>query len=182
MRHYTFVSIQRVQDTNSRSQRSQSELMVPCQCEFTQCSKCTLFCRDSAVKGRSVHGERLGGKVFLSVCFCFQLPFISIIKCTNKSNFKKKALIWAQSLRTQPVELGKLKQQELEAAWHIAATVKKQRTMNACLLAFSSLSPFPIIQSPPPRQSSCTHWTAVRLIGMIYNSSPRLSEAPFWPP
>lgn len=63
-----------------------------------------------------------------------------VIKYSNKRSFRGKGLISAHSSRSLSSPWGKSQRQELGAAGHSAAALKKQR--DECTHVHSSLSPF----------------------------------------
>lgn len=64
--------------------------------------------------------------VFALISFSF--PVVGI-KWTDRNNLKKKGFILAHTSRVQSIIVGKSSWQELEAAGHIAFTIKKQQAM-----------------------------------------------------
>lgn len=63
----------------------------------------------------------------------------------TRSNLRNGGLIWAHGLKAQSITVGKVRQEELEAAAHIQFSVRK-REMNA-----GAKSDFSFLCSPGPR-------------------------------
>lgn len=59
-----------------------------------------------------------------------------VVKCPDKSNFKKKDLIMTKDSKLQSITEGKSKQQVMGADCLVASTAKKQ---NVCMLVLSVL-------------------------------------------
>lgn len=60
----------------------------------------------------------------------------AVVKCPDKSNFKKEDLIMTKDSELQSITAGKSKQQVMGADYLIASTAKKQ---NVCMLVLSVL-------------------------------------------
>lgn len=71
--------------------------------------------------------------LFSARCLIF---FPVVVKCPDKSNFKKKDLIMTKDSKLQSITAGKSKQQVVGADCLVASIAKKQ---NVCMLVFSVL-------------------------------------------
>lgn len=54
------------------------------------------------------------------------LLFLLLLKCPKKNNLRQKRFILVDSLRVQPIAVGKSLRPELGAAGHILPTLRKQ--------------------------------------------------------
>lgn len=82
------------------------------------------------------------------LCLIF---FPVVVKCPDKSNFKKKDLIMTKDSKLQSITAGKSKQQVMGADCLVASTAKKQ---NVCMLVLSVFFLLYSIQNSPPRETS----------------------------